>query len=97
MIDRAFQTGEACTGREVAGPILGNVGADGQFYNFVVQPLVDEGGLVYGLSLAAVGAAAAWKVRVARLSGYFQLALAAFGLAEVLRRFSERSVWTGAH
>jgi PAS domain S-box-containing protein len=54
MIDRAFQTGEACTGREVAGPILGNVGADGQFYNFVVQPLVDEGGLVYGLLMHAV-------------------------------------------
>jgi Co/Zn/Cd efflux system component len=43
--------------------------------------------LVYGLSLFAVGRAAAHKRQVARISGYFQLALAIFGLIEVLRRF----------
>lgn len=43
--------------------------------------------LVYGLSLYAVGKAAANKKRVARISGYFQLSLAVFGLVEVLRRF----------
>ncbi|KEF35334.1 cation transporter [Deinococcus sp. RL] len=43
--------------------------------------------LVYGLSLWAVGRAAADKKRVARLSGFFQLALAVLGFAEVVRRF----------
>lgn len=43
--------------------------------------------LVYGLSLYAVGKAVAHKQRVARMSGYFQLGLAVFGVVEVLRRF----------
>jgi Co/Zn/Cd efflux system component len=43
--------------------------------------------LVYGLSLLAVGSTAARKKNVARWSGYFQLALAAFGFLEVVRRF----------
>jgi Co/Zn/Cd efflux system component len=42
--------------------------------------------LVYGLSLFAVGKAVQYKKRVARVSGYFQLFLAVFGLVEVLRR-----------
>lgn len=43
--------------------------------------------IVYALSLYAVGHAASHKLRVARLSGYFQLGLALLGLAEVMRRF----------
>lgn len=43
--------------------------------------------IVYALSLMAVGAAVAKKKSVAKLSGYFQMALAAFGLIEVIRRF----------
>jgi Co/Zn/Cd efflux system component len=43
--------------------------------------------IVYGLSLYAVGRLVAQKKRVARISGYFQLALAVFGFVEVLRRF----------
>jgi len=43
--------------------------------------------LVYGLSLWAVGSTVLRKKRVARLSGYFQLALALLGLMEVIRRF----------
>ncbi|WP_026210585.1 cation transporter [Flexithrix dorotheae] len=43
--------------------------------------------IVYGLSLMAVGAAIAKKKLVAKLSGYFQIALALFGLIEVIRRF----------
>ena len=43
--------------------------------------------LVYGLALAAVGGTLARKKAVARSSGYFQLALAVLGLAEVVRRF----------
>lgn len=43
--------------------------------------------LVYGLSLYAVGKVVAHKKRVARISGYFQLFLAVFGIVEVLRRF----------
>lgn len=42
---------------------------------------------VYGLSLMAIGALAARKKTVAKMSGYFQAALAAFGFIEVARRF----------
>jgi cation diffusion facilitator family transporter len=43
--------------------------------------------IVYGLSLYAVGRVAAKKKQVAKISGYFQMALAAFGIIEVIRRF----------
>lgn len=43
--------------------------------------------LVYGMSLYAVGRAITTQKKVARISGYFQLALAIGGLTEVLRRF----------
>ncbi len=42
---------------------------------------------VYGLSLWAVGSTVIRKKNVAKLSGYFQLALALIGLIEVIRRF----------
>lgn len=42
---------------------------------------------VYGLSLYAVGKALSTKKHIAKLSGYFQLSLAVFGFAEVVRRF----------
>ena len=42
---------------------------------------------VYGLSLYAIGRSAGNKRRVAAISGYLQLALAASGLIEVVRRF----------
>jgi Co/Zn/Cd efflux system component len=42
---------------------------------------------VYGISLFAVGAAATRKKNIARLAGYFQIALAVIGFVEVLRRF----------
>ena len=43
--------------------------------------------LVFGLSLFAVGGTISRKKRVAKVSGYFQLTLAVFGLIEVVRRF----------
>ncbi len=43
--------------------------------------------MVYGLSLWAVGSTTLRKKKVAKLSGYFQIALAFIGLLEVLRRF----------
>lgn len=43
--------------------------------------------IVYGLSLYAVGHSVGRKKQVAKLSGYFQMALAIFGFAEVIRRF----------
>ena len=43
-------------------------------------------GIVYGLSLFAVGATMARKKRVAKYSGYFQMALALLGFAEVIKR-----------
>lgn len=43
--------------------------------------------IVYGLSLYAVGKAISQKKHVAKLSGYFQLSLAIFGITEVARRF----------
>lgn len=42
---------------------------------------------VYGISLLAVGKAVAHKKKIARISGYAQLALATLGFIEVLRRF----------
>ena len=42
---------------------------------------------VYGLSLLVIGKAMTLKRRVARLSGYTQLALASAGVIEVVRRF----------
>lgn len=43
-------------------------------------------GIVYGLSLFAVGATLSRKKRVAKYSGYFQMALALLGFAEVIKR-----------
>jgi len=43
--------------------------------------------LVYGMALFAVGGAPLRKKQIARISGYFQLMLAIFGLLETLRRF----------
>lgn len=42
---------------------------------------------VYGISLIAVGGTLTGKKRIANLAGYFQIALAIIGFAEVLRRF----------
>jgi Co/Zn/Cd efflux system component len=42
---------------------------------------------VYALSLLAVGQTLIRKKKVAKLSGYFQMSLALFGLLEVIRRF----------
>ena len=43
--------------------------------------------IVYSLSIYAVGHIAAKKKRVAKISGYFQMALAFIGMVEVIRRF----------
>jgi len=43
--------------------------------------------MVYGLSFYAVGHLASKKKQIAKLSGYFQMALALFGIIEVIRRF----------
>jgi Co/Zn/Cd efflux system component len=43
--------------------------------------------LVYALALFAVGSTVARKKNIAKISGYFQLALAVFGFMEVVRRF----------
>ena len=42
--------------------------------------------MVYGLSLLAVGSTVARKKSIAKVSGYFQLTLAAVGFVEVVRR-----------
>lgn len=42
---------------------------------------------VYGVGLLAVGGTVTRKKRIAKLAGYFQIVLAVFGFAEVLRRF----------
>ncbi|MFT7036869.1 MAG: Co/Zn/Cd efflux system component [Cyclobacteriaceae bacterium] len=42
---------------------------------------------VYGISLFAVGGTLIRKKRIAKLAGYFQIALATIGFLEVLRRF----------
>lgn len=43
--------------------------------------------IVYGLSLYAVGGTVSRKKAIAKAAGYFQLALAILGFAEVIRRF----------
>lgn len=43
--------------------------------------------LVYGMALFVVGKAVSHKRKIAKISGYFQLALAIFGFVEVIRRF----------
>lgn len=43
--------------------------------------------IVYGLSLYAVGGTLSRKKKIAGAAGYFQLALAVMGFAEVIRRF----------
>jgi Co/Zn/Cd efflux system component len=43
--------------------------------------------IVYSLSIYAVGHITSKKKRIAKISGYFQLALALFGIIEVIRRF----------
>ena len=43
--------------------------------------------IVYSLSIYAVGQIDSKKKRVAKISGYFQMALALFGIIEVIRRF----------
>ena len=43
--------------------------------------------IVYGLSLLAVGSVISRKKIIAKISGYFQMFLAALGLIEVIRRF----------
>ena len=47
--------------------------------------------IVYALSLFAVGGAISRKKKVAKFSGYFQMALALLGFSEVLRRFLSSS------
>ena len=42
---------------------------------------------VYGISLFAVGGTLIRKKRIAKLAGYFQIALAIIGFLEILRRF----------
>lgn len=42
---------------------------------------------VYGMSLFAVGGSLIRKRRIAKLAGYFQIALAVIGFVEILRRF----------
>jgi len=53
MLNEAFETGEARVGQEVASALFGS-GATERFYNFVVQPLRDEVGTIYGLLIHAV-------------------------------------------
>ena len=65
----------------IAGFIADSMGLVGDSLDMLADSLV------YGLALFAVGGTVARKKKIARASGYFQLALALFGFAEVVRRF----------
>ena len=65
----------------VAGLVAGSMGLIADSLDMLADAIV------YALSLWAVGAAVSRKRRVATISGYFQLSLAALGLMEVVRRF----------
>ena len=68
-------------GELAAGLLAGSMGLVADSLDMLADSLV------YALSLAAVGTAAAHKKRLARWSGYLQFGLAVFGLVEVVRRF----------
>jgi Co/Zn/Cd efflux system component len=53
--------------------------------------------IVYALSLFAVGGTLSRKKKIARAAGYFQLALAVLGFAEVIRRFVGHGVTPDFH
>jgi len=65
----------------VAGLIAGSMGLVGDSLDMLADAIV------YGLSLLAVGKVLAYKKRVAKMSGWFQLSLAILGFTEVIRRF----------
>lgn len=65
----------------IAGLVAGSMGLLADSLDMLADAIV------YALSLWAVGAAISRKRRVATISGYFQLTLAALGFVEVLRRF----------
>ena len=65
----------------IAGLVSGSMGLVADSLDMLADAIV------YALSLWAVGAAVSRKRRVATVSGYFQLTLAALGFLEVVRRF----------
>lgn len=65
----------------LTGFIAGSMGLVGDSLDMLADSIV------YALSLFAVGGTVARKKRIARAAGYFQLALAVLGFAEVIRRF----------
>ncbi len=68
-------------GELAAGLVSGSMGLVADSLDMMADALV------YALSLAAVGGSAARKNSLAASSGYLQVGLALFGLAEVIRRF----------
>ena len=75
-INAAFFVGEL-----TAGLLAGSMGLVADSLDMLADSLV------YALSLAAVGGSVLRKKRLARYSGFLQLALAVIGLVEVVRRF----------
>jgi len=65
----------------LTGFIAGSMGLVGDSLDMLADSIV------YALSLFAVGGTVARKKRIAGAAGYFQLALAVLGFAEVIRRF----------
>ncbi|OPY73017.1 MAG: zinc transporter ZitB [Syntrophorhabdus sp. PtaU1.Bin058] len=65
----------------LAGFIAGSMGLVADSLDMLADSIV------YGLSLFAVGGTAVRKKKIAGAAGYFQLALAVLGFAEVIRRF----------
>ena len=65
----------------IAGLVAGSMGLVADSLDMLADAIV------YALSLWAVDAAVSRKRRVATISGYFQLTLAALGFMEVVRRF----------
>ena len=54
VLDRAYETGDAITAQEATHVLFEPAGAEERYYDYVIQPLRDEGGTVYGLLLHAV-------------------------------------------
>jgi Co/Zn/Cd efflux system component len=82
MLQRVLAINVAFFGIElVAGFVASSMGLVADSLDMLADSII------YGLALLAIGGTLSTKKRIARICGYFQLALALLGLAEVVRRF----------
>ena len=67
LLDEVFASGETRRGEEAASPLFTGHGPNGRRFNYVIQPLRDDSGTVYGLLTHAVDVTAQVRARDALL------------------------------